>query len=731
MPLSDTVHTPQAADIKLIPVAELLDGKHRFFVPDYQRGYRWTPQQVKELLEDLLTFAITEGRTKGSYYCLQPVVVRKNDERWEVIDGQQRLTTIRILLRYLKEHYKDQWSVLEISMFSLEYASREKTTEFIDSPKLGNPEHDAEEPIDFFYMKEAYLTIVKWFTDLEEGAPRLCEKLGEGRDEGWGLIKNLLVRKDENNCATARILWYEAAENENGIELFKRLNTGKLELTDSELVKGLFILKTKARGDNERTALTWEEMENEFHDDAFWSFLTPRPKKESDQDKYANRIDLLLDLVVREHWRKAFEDALPMEWTTNTKDEETAKNERKKKLEKWIDEKMNRKRAIFNFFNDRFNEKEDSRDNQIQEEWEGIDNTFRTLKDWFFDPMIYNLVGYLCQTRTATLQKVFNDFQSLKNEHKTREDFIGKLKSRIKTRWHNKVSLQSEPDKRGSGRNWTINLSYKERDDVFDLLVLLNIEHLNKRASIEHCNERTKKRNGDDALKPGERELCKFPFAVLAEKWDIEHVDSQTANQLDKPLDRWTWIQTSLNDLDFRLNEKKKWPSIKAQLGFQPDCSVDDVKSFIDDVVKCLDKDKTSFDKKSDVERRCEELDKNGKTQSLIRFLQDLAGEGDGDWESDEDSENDGDLEKHNINNLVLLDCGTNRSYKNGLFVSKRKKIIKRREGGQYVPETTSYVFFKLIERSAITRWEWTKADRQCYANYIVEQLSDYLIPKA
>ena len=82
-----------------------------FFIPDYQRGYRWGTRQVEQLLDDLCAYF---DRGKGQFYCLQPIVVKEitkdedknkyglisktDNNRWyEVIDGQQRLTTIRII----------------------------------------------------------------------------------------------------------------------------------------------------------------------------------------------------------------------------------------------------------------------------------------------------------------------------------------------------------------------------------------------------------------------------------------------------------------------------------------------------------------------------------------------------------------------------------------------------------------------------------------------------------
>ena len=67
-----------------------------FFVPTYQRGYRWTETQVKELLEDLYDFVSTK-KDENDYYCLQPIIVKKKEDCWELVDGQQRLTALWLI----------------------------------------------------------------------------------------------------------------------------------------------------------------------------------------------------------------------------------------------------------------------------------------------------------------------------------------------------------------------------------------------------------------------------------------------------------------------------------------------------------------------------------------------------------------------------------------------------------------------------------------------------------
>ena len=87
--------------IKTKTVGELKD--YSFFVPSYQRGYRWTKNEVEALLNDIYEFS-TEGNQK---YCLQPLIVkRKEDGSYEVVDGQQRLTTIYIFMKIASQEIR-------------------------------------------------------------------------------------------------------------------------------------------------------------------------------------------------------------------------------------------------------------------------------------------------------------------------------------------------------------------------------------------------------------------------------------------------------------------------------------------------------------------------------------------------------------------------------------------------------------------------------------------------
>ena len=79
-----------------------------YSIPSYQRGYRWTELHVKALLEDIDKFLQSQNQPGAinESYCLQPiVVVAQTDEngfrQWELVDGQQRLTTLYLTVNHI------------------------------------------------------------------------------------------------------------------------------------------------------------------------------------------------------------------------------------------------------------------------------------------------------------------------------------------------------------------------------------------------------------------------------------------------------------------------------------------------------------------------------------------------------------------------------------------------------------------------------------------------------
>ena len=234
-----------------------------FFVPSYQRGYRWGEAEVMRLLDDIYS---TEGRRN---YCLQPVVVRKTGDRYELIDGQQRLTTIYLVYRYMNDA---SFGFIDEPRFSLSYSTRKKSEVFlkaIDSSRK-------DENIDFWFISNAYENIKRWF---------------EKKDRK-STLTNINKYFDEN----VKIIWYEVGEAEDAISMFTRLNIGKIPLTSAELVKAMFLSADNgefmSREKQEEISLQWDNMEKELHNGSLWYFLTNRQNS-----RYQTRIDLILDLI--------------------------------------------------------------------------------------------------------------------------------------------------------------------------------------------------------------------------------------------------------------------------------------------------------------------------------------------------------------------------------------------------------------------------------------------------
>lgn len=241
-----------------------------FNVPSYQRGYRWGADEVNRLLNDI--YGIYDEETKVvRNYCLQPVVVKKNGEVYDLIDGQQRLTTLYLLYKYMSTA---SMGFIEEPRLILKYETRLKSEEFLKNIDMQR----RDENIDFWFMANAYETIERWFTEI--GAKPSV------------VMNHLNTYLAEN----VKVIWYEVGEKEDAIALFTRLNIGKIPLTSAELVKAMFLSrddnKEMDRQKQEEIALQWDNMEKELHNDSFWYFLTNRSSV-----VYQTRIDLILDLM--------------------------------------------------------------------------------------------------------------------------------------------------------------------------------------------------------------------------------------------------------------------------------------------------------------------------------------------------------------------------------------------------------------------------------------------------
>ena len=330
------------------------DIQGEFYIPSYQRGYRWDETQVCALLNDIY-------ENGDEPYCLQPLVVREDGEgRYEVIDGQQRLTTIYIIYRYLK-------SLLpHVPLkYTLVYQTRHENTAFFD-----DMENDtlAESNIDFHFIHKAYMTVRQWFSHFDES-------------EIYSVALKFIsyFNPDERSRRIGKgvkVIWYELkdAKVEDAIALFTRLNIGRIPLTNAELVKALFLCrqnnnyqeKQLSKEKQQEIALQWDTIERELHDENFWYFLTNKQT-----ENYPTRIELIFDFMA---------------------DGKTGSHDRY---------------ATFYYFSEKRNE-------DLQKLWEKITQYYYRLKEWYKKNELYHKIGYLVASRFTTIDVLMNETKNLR-----------------------------------------------------------------------------------------------------------------------------------------------------------------------------------------------------------------------------------------------------------------------------------------------------------------------------
>jgi hypothetical protein len=303
----------------------------QFYIPAYQRGYRWSSLQVAQLLEDIREFTQRPNPQPEEFYCLQPLVIKvRSGGDFEVVDGQQRLTTLLLILRHFNERLAEQYRQI---LFTLAYETRPGLDDFLEDPD----QETADNNVDFFHLYQAIQLIEDWFGQ---------------RDTEVETIKAALLNQ-------TKVIWFELEESDNPVDAFTRLNVGKIPLTNDELIRALFLRRTspdeqEATSVQLRIAYEWDYMEKALQSDAFWYFLSNEPREGQ------NRIGFLFDLVA------CSEEDMLAEMESDAY-------------------------GLFYVFNRRLK----ATDTTLENEWLKIKQTHLMLEEWFEDRTLYHMVGFL------------------------------------------------------------------------------------------------------------------------------------------------------------------------------------------------------------------------------------------------------------------------------------------------------------------------------------------------
>lgn len=246
-------------------VKELFSDKRSdFLIPDYQRPYAWEESECQTLWDDLFAFAIPDRGAKtfeGEYY-LGPIVTFKNEDgKQEVIDGQQRLTTLLLLLRAFYERSSNQKDDETVSMRKMIEQCIWKTDDF-DKPDKNALKIDSKVATDD--DKDEFLEILKTGEARDGFKSRYAEnyrffekKINEFVNKLPDFFKYLPVRI-LNNCI---LLPIEAENQDTALQIFSTLNDRGKPLSDADIFKSQFYKYYASIEQKDDFIKRWKELE--------------------------------------------------------------------------------------------------------------------------------------------------------------------------------------------------------------------------------------------------------------------------------------------------------------------------------------------------------------------------------------------------------------------------------------------------------------------------------------
>lgn len=658
--MSDTI-------VKLKTMADLQTESIQFYIDAYQRGYRWTQNEVRDLLDDIREFSQKKRPDDGTFYCLQPVIVTKAEDgiSWKVIDGQQRLTTIYLIYSFyllaqpvfVRKRLKMPFELTYNNKPNLQKCLKtfvEK--EYSSSDEVEQNMADFENDIDCHYVIEAYKFICDYFCRLIDDPNTI----------------NDMTHMKEIFDKYMKIIWYEVtnADVSTEVEIFSKINMGKIALTNAELIKALLLKNDGANAESldkvqTNIAVKWDEIEAQLSEDSFWSFLV---NEKRDDTHYSTRIDFIFRVMARE----LNEGVLQLATLDYPHDETYT-----------VPESVNRDKFSFYVFSNyvRFLQKhpeKNSEDDQnyIELIWDRVCEYYRMFKDWYKNITWYHMIGFLVETskknyidQIIELSKLYREGSN--DSGKGHKDYFeDQLREKIITEVFGDLSPST-----GECREFINDLDYTNgQDDIRKVLLLYNVAYL------EACHE-----NG------------RFPFEKYKDQdvlWDLEHINPIMDTRPDD--DR--------RDSDD--NPRKQW--------LEKAVNLDEIKDIQFNVPR--DDGKTVYEVANHVLKNRLYLSKNQPgTKDFIQVYETIINFFGQTTEPD-----------NSIGNLTLLDGGTNRSYKNDVFPLKRKTILSRTMTDVFIPLCTRKVFMKgFADSSNLLRWG--AEDKKAYIKEIIDCICEYL----
>lgn len=664
-----------------LSVKDIVSKYKKFNVPSLQRTYRWGEKEITLLLNDLYEFYNANKDSPNAFYPLQPLILKKNKnyDCYDILDGQQRLTTIKLIGAYLKS--KDH--NLNACNIDISYESRSNVEEIfleIDKNSDDNLSDKYKDKMELYYISKAFACIKNWFEPFQENGKKKSDNEEAKRRDS---IYKVLFGDGSKSCFYV----YELEDDADEKKIFQNINQGRISLSSSELIKPLFLGSIFGTDDdvdkysfvntrdgygifisivkiNEKQALInlqktiaqeWNNIETCFLHNEFYYFTCPQKARS------ANRMDFLFEIA---------------------KDRYNEGN-----------------KTTFDIFYDELKTKEEERlIDRILNVWNDVIKCFNRLQKAYYDYDAYHLIGYCNTQKKIDISNIISNYCLEKiNIQQLKDEVKRKIKSNI-----NYVGLYKEDGNIGDEKNGnkayddpTIdNLDYNQNKDKIKRILLL---HNLQAYSSSHI---------------------RFPFDKYNDgrEYDIEHIHAKADDKADKK-SRIEWLKTNFLDL-------KEYESFFKKKDIKGDKknTVEIFNDFLNEVNKEQDEKKKAelFEKllKCDDKKYCLIVDSDDTFKELVNICY---------KEGDKDEVDD------SLGNLCLLDRTTNRSYGNSLFITKRKIILNKCKN----KDINQHPLFLCTERIFLKYYSdldkddnlnfWSEGNRQDYFNDIKDNIKRFL----
>lgn len=689
---------------KQLTVSDIIDTGFTFEIPDYQRGYRWGKTEVTDLLDDIKDVVKSEKSKEevrklcdAHPYCLQPIAFdtkNENQGRMIVVDGQQRLTTILLILKYIEETMKKidgnilrMFGIKDVSEYCKYYSFQydDPTRNSVFNHVIDNLNENNTENIDSYHITQAYQIIKQWSE------------------------KNII--EDFNHFISfaikvlygTSIIWYEIDQKTDGSsnDYYAKTNTGRIPLTNSELIKANLMLdeycirgidnntitgvteeerrqniaikKDLARVhlQNERIKMSrqWDEIESNLRNDEFWYFLT------EDSDEYKDtRIDFIFDIIAKKLYPSSGIEGITYEEFLS----------------------FNKERGSFTIIarylkaHENFNTEETPIGLKV---WEMAWNTYLVFKEWFESREWYHYIGYLiCVGAGYDAKKLLELFTN--NNYFSKEQVRKEIVNEIMKHSHLKEQIKEKDTDKDTFKNVSFDkyknyldrLDYRnttEYQEIKDILLLFNV--------ISVLSDSTKE-------KVSSRDTY-FPFSrYKKENWNLEHIHS-IADASSFTYESAIEYMSYLNEMLERMRNEKKASERKI---FKE--AIDKYNMKKNELVL------SDYD-----ENNASKFAAQDSAQLISIYF-------------------DSDLDENRLNgigNMALLDEKTNKSYQNAPFFMKRMiigDIVRGKKEGvsRFIPFCTRNVFDKAYTRHPNNMLHWTENDCTEYVYVIAETIWNY-----